>query len=334
MPAFGFPAHKALLQRLPPSQLFFPHKLIKEHPLPRFNVRRHLSTVFISLLWWPFVLCSFYTSCADHGLFPQLFRLVAKFGPPNAHMMSTTGEKRKHESDRSKSARLRKRQKSVKYHETQNSRHSSRSSQGQVWQARAILEEKVIKGKKYYLIDWEGIDPATGQKYEPSWGDKPTKALLKDWQQRRKSRSSQSPSLALDEPKAETKRHERLRRVIDSSSPRRGYSKSTSPLQSTHENSPAFSGEETSPAQTASPHFESNHSEHVEIQQSLKSNFNSPDYVTVPSQPHRYTPVSGLLRQPYEPDAVIPDSQPPSPKTLPSDRNLSIPGEVLDVLVS
>lgn len=228
--------------------------------------------------------------------------------------MSTAGEKRKHESNRSSPARLRKRHKSVKYHETQNSHHSSHSSQGQVWQARAILEEKVIKGKKYYLIDWEGIDPTTGQNYEPSWGDKPTKALLKDWLKTRKSRGSQSPSLALDEPKAETKRHERLRRVIDSSSPRPGLSKSTSPLQSTGVNSPTFSGEEST-----SPHS----------QQSLKSNFNSADYVA-----RRYTPVSSRLRQSYEPDPVIPNSQPSSPEPLPSDRNLSISGEVLDVLVS
>jgi hypothetical protein len=253
--------------------------------------------------------------CADHGLFPQLFRLVAKFGAPNAHMMSTAGEKRKHESDRSNSARLRKRPKSVKYHETHNSHHSSPSSQGQVWQARAILEEKVIKGKKYYLIDWEGIDPTTGQSYEPSWGDKPTKALLKDWLEARKSRASQSPSLT------ETKRHERLRRVIDSSSPQRGLSKSTSPLQSaavsTRANSPAFSVDRSPPA---SPQFEANHSE-------IKSNY-------VADSSHRSTPASSRLRKSFEPDAVIPDSQPSSPETLPPDQNLPIPGKVLDVPVS
>jgi hypothetical protein len=315
----------------PTLTTLFSHKLIKEHPLPWLSACSHLSIIFNSLLWWPFVLCSFYKRAADHGLFPQLFRLVAKFGPPNAHMMSSAGEKRKHESDRSKPARLRKRQKSVKYLETH---HSNHSGEGQVWQARAILEEKVIKGKKYYLIDWEGIDPATGQKYEPSWGDKPTKPLLKDWQQKRKSRGSHSPSLVIDEPKPETKRHERLRRVID----RRGFSKSTSPLQSaavsTRTNSLVFSGEESSPAQTASPQFESNHSDQVEIQQSLKTDFDSADYLAVSSQLHRHTPLSNPLRQSYEPDAVIPDSQPSSPETLPSDRNLPVPGEILDVQVS
>ena len=253
--------------------------------------------------------------------------------------MSTAGEKRKHESDRSNVARLRKRPKSVRYYESQHSHHSGHSSQDQVWQARAILEEKVIKGKKYYLIDWEGIDPTTGKKYEPSWGDKPTKALLKDWLETRKSRASQSPSLALDEPKVETKRHERLRRVIDSSSPQPGLSKSTSPLQSaaavsTGPNSPAFSGEDSSSTQSASPQFESSHSDHVEIQQSLKSNFNSTDYVAVSSQLHRHSPASGRLPPSYEADEVIPDSQPSSPETLPSDRKLPISHEVLDVLVS
>jgi len=251
--------------------------------------------------------------------------------------MSTVGEKRKHESERSKPARLRKRQKSVKYHQSQNSRRSSHSSQGQIWQARAILDEKVIKGKKYYLIDWEGIDPTTGQKYEPSWGDKPTNALLKDWRQTKKSRSSQSPSFAVDEPKTETKRHEsqRLSRAIID---RRGFSKSISPLQSAAQssrvNSPTFSSDESSPTQTASPNFESNHTNHIEIQPSLKSNLDSADYVPVSSQLHHYIPASSQLRQFYEPDAVIPDSQPSSPKTLPSDRNLPISSEVLDVLVS
>jgi len=247
--------------------------------------------------------------------------------------MSTAGEKRKHESDRSSPARLRKRHKSVKYHETQNSHHSSHSSQGEVWQARAILEEKVIKGKKHYLIDWEGIDPTTGENYEPSWGNQPTRALLNDWLERRKSRASQSPSITIDEPKAETKRHERLRRVIDSSSPQRGLSKSTSPLQSatvsTGANSSAISDEESSPAQ-----FESNHSHHVETQQSSKSNSNSPDCVQVSSQLHRCTLASSRLRQSFEPDEVVPDSQLSSSGTLPFDRNLPNAGEVLDVLVS
>ena len=180
------------------------------------------------------------------------------------------------------------------------------------------------------MIDWEGIDPTTGKKYEPSWGDKPTKALLKDWLETRKSRASQSPSLET------TKRHERLRRVIDSSSPRPGCSKSTSPLQSTcSPDFPAFLGEDnSSSSQTASPQFESNHSDQVEIQQSLKTNFNSTDYVAVSSQLQRHTPASGGLPQSYEPEEVIPDSQPSSPETLPSDRNLPISHEVLDVLVS
>jgi len=252
--------------------------------------------------------------------------------------MSSAGEKRKHESDRSNSARLRKKHKSVRYREIQNPHHSSDSNQGQVWQARAILEEKVVKGKKYYLIDWEGTDPTTGQNYEPSWGDQPTKALLKDWLEAKKRQGSQTPSLVQDEPKAETKRNLRLRRVIDSSSPQPGFSKSTSPLQSaavsTSANSPVFSGQEGSTSRTASPLFEPNHSDHVDTQQSQRSNFDSSDNVAFPSQPDRHTPASGQLRHTSEPDSVNPDSQPSSLEVLPFDRNLSVPGEALDFEVS
>ena len=101
--------------------------------------------------------------------------------------MSSAGDKRKHESGRFDVSRLRKRQKAVNHLETQVSNlRSSHSSQDILWQARVILAEKVVKGKKHYLIDWEGIDPKTGQNYKPSWGKRPTKALRKEWEEKQR----------------------------------------------------------------------------------------------------------------------------------------------------
>jgi hypothetical protein len=34
---------------------------------------------------------------------------------------------------------------------------------------KSILREEVRQGKLYYLIDWEGIDPATGKAFEHTW---------------------------------------------------------------------------------------------------------------------------------------------------------------------
>jgi hypothetical protein len=34
---------------------------------------------------------------------------------------------------------------------------------------RNILKEEVRRGKLYYLIDWEGIDPITGKDFEHTW---------------------------------------------------------------------------------------------------------------------------------------------------------------------
>jgi hypothetical protein len=37
------------------------------------------------------------------------------------------------------------------------------------FQIRDIIRERVRRGLTEYLVDWEGIDPATDAPYEPTW---------------------------------------------------------------------------------------------------------------------------------------------------------------------
>ena len=43
-----------------------------------------------------------------------------------------------------------------------------------------IGEKKLKKGKVYYLVQWEGIDPDTGEAYEPTWVCLPEPIILYD----------------------------------------------------------------------------------------------------------------------------------------------------------
>ncbi|OJD34170.1 chromo domain-like protein [Diplodia corticola] len=53
--------------------------------------------------------------------------------------------------------------------------------------ARAIVDEDAMRG---YLIDWEGIDPATGKAYAPTWEPRSyaNAALKREWLEKRKAR--------------------------------------------------------------------------------------------------------------------------------------------------
>lgn len=77
------------------------------------------------------------------------------------------------------------------------------------WEARAILDERTIPNPDYrkprssshssraktsipptviqYLIDWEGLNPETGERWDPSWenGDGATQGLIDDWKRRK-----------------------------------------------------------------------------------------------------------------------------------------------------
>jgi hypothetical protein len=54
----------------------------------------------------------------------------------------------------------------------------------QEWAATQILKE----AKKYYYIEWEGIDPETNQPWKPTWEPKrmANKALVEAWKEMKK----------------------------------------------------------------------------------------------------------------------------------------------------
>ncbi|GHJ88853.1 hypothetical protein NliqN6_5255 [Naganishia liquefaciens] len=88
---------------------------------------------------------------------------------------------------------------------------SSGSEEEQEWEARAILDERTIPNPDYkrskssihssrfkragsrtitqYLIDWEGFNPETGERWEPSWenGDGATQGLIDEWMKRKET---------------------------------------------------------------------------------------------------------------------------------------------------
>ncbi|RIB15506.1 hypothetical protein C2G38_2143531 [Gigaspora rosea] len=59
-------------------------------------------------------------------------------------------------------------------------------SQGKFWAALYILDEKVIDGSSFYLIQWEGNDKS-GNPWLPTWepGENCTQSLINDWNTRR-----------------------------------------------------------------------------------------------------------------------------------------------------
>ncbi|KAA1083185.1 hypothetical protein PGT21_027186 [Puccinia graminis f. sp. tritici] len=71
----------------------------------------------------------------------------------------------------------------------------NRKSQQQEWAANQILREKGGK----YLIEWSGLDPATGRPWEPSWEPKKmaNRALVADW---RKAKHQKTPESHSDTP--------------------------------------------------------------------------------------------------------------------------------------
>ncbi|KAH8177421.1 hypothetical protein LIA77_02503 [Sarocladium implicatum] len=74
---------------------------------------------------------------------------------------------------------------------------------------RGILDERVIRGRTEYLIDWEP-SATTGQVYEPSWQPEVTEAALDEWEAKKAGveiQSSQSSS-GLPEPEAEPESQE------------------------------------------------------------------------------------------------------------------------------
>jgi hypothetical protein len=62
-------------------------------------------------------------------------------------------------------------------------------SDDQLWEADCILDERGPPLKGQYLVQWVGNDPATGERWEPTWErrDGVTPQLAKEWKGRKKA---------------------------------------------------------------------------------------------------------------------------------------------------
>ena len=78
-----------------------------------------------------------------------------------------------------------------------------------LWAAEAILDERGAPGRGDYLVRWEGIDPGTGEAYEPSWEPKTgcSQDLVDEWREKKR----QDPSIVGKKAK-ESKQREKEKR--------------------------------------------------------------------------------------------------------------------------
>ena len=68
-------------------------------------------------------------------------------------------------------------------------------SDRELWAAITILDERQHKSKRgartigEYLVDWEGTNPETGRRWEPSWEPKRdcTDVLIQEWKSKKKA---------------------------------------------------------------------------------------------------------------------------------------------------
>lgn len=83
-----------------------------------------------------------------------------------------------------------------------------------LWEAERILDERRVRGKLQYRIQWRGIDPATGDPWAPTWEPKenPTPDLVAAWEETKRPPASASTSAGPSRPRPVQKA-----RVIESS---------------------------------------------------------------------------------------------------------------------
>ncbi|KAK4105045.1 hypothetical protein N658DRAFT_521578 [Parathielavia hyrcaniae] len=68
------------------------------------------------------------------------------------------------------------------------------SSDDVLFDIRDILDEKFVKGKLYYQVDWAD-NPATGERYDPTWepAENVTEAAVADWEREKRRRQDIDP---------------------------------------------------------------------------------------------------------------------------------------------
>jgi hypothetical protein len=73
-----------------------------------------------------------------------------------------------------------------------DTRDGALSPSEELWEAESILEEKRVGRKLHYLVEWKGIDPQTGETYQPTWEPEIncTKALIHEWKSKKAARAT------------------------------------------------------------------------------------------------------------------------------------------------
>lgn len=153
--------------------------------------------------------------------------------------MPPKAQKRKHTTTRESSPRMRKKPKTNTATTTTPLQQlvASDDEEPSQWLVRAIVEERRVRGRLQYLVDWES-HPKTGESYPPEWkfrrdvGD----GLLEEWElekarQKQVPQASAPPAVLSSEATSsfevqthqeiqqqQPKRQVRKRRVIDNSS--------------------------------------------------------------------------------------------------------------------
>ncbi|KAI9722949.1 MAG: hypothetical protein M1812_001398 [Candelaria pacifica] len=71
---------------------------------------------------------------------------------------------------------------------TSGQQNDSLSADEFSWALRDIIDEN----RTYYKIDWEGIDPETGRRYEPSWEPKgnANRDAIEDWEEKKREKAA------------------------------------------------------------------------------------------------------------------------------------------------
>ncbi|KAK4127661.1 hypothetical protein N657DRAFT_653819 [Parathielavia appendiculata] len=75
------------------------------------------------------------------------------------------------------------------------------SSGDALFEIRDILDEKFVKGKLYYQVDWAD-NPSTGEQYDPTWepAENVTEAAVADWERQQRRRQEIDPESSIPTP--------------------------------------------------------------------------------------------------------------------------------------
>jgi hypothetical protein len=93
------------------------------------------------------------------------------------------------------------------------------SSADELWEAESILEEKRSGRKLQYLVEWKGIDPETGNAYQPTWEPEQncTPALIDEWKRKKTARRGSAGATRGAQKSSTPRQRPKKSRLVESS---------------------------------------------------------------------------------------------------------------------